>query len=886
MLATRSFARLAAVLSFAYILRGDFFGVPFTALELALLAVLVAYVVEKFVTRESFPDPRRMPYFWPLALLLVAATISVLVAPDKRAAAGIWKAYFLEPILVSIVLWDVLRTTDQVRKLIGAFFTGGIIVSVFELLAFAFAVGVHVPDLAQNPVVIIYNTPNATGLFLGPLLAMAAALILFGDRQERFRGAFFAVFAFPALILSLSRGAWLGLVAASLVLVWQHRHRLAMGGLVVAGVVVAVLIPPIRRRIQHQFDPNDPANSVVTRMHVWGATLKMQSNLRHVIFRDRPVGLQNRHPAVQELRRVQREPDLSPQHLSQLLDRDRAPGPGRVLLAGRRLDPELLVAPPSARPPARLLHRPGGGQRRDLRPWHARRALLQERPGLLDPRPGRDSGRPHAPARMSLAARTARNTALVVAARLVSKVFVFAVVLIVIRSMGQDNYGRFTSLVVYAALVSIVLDLGLRPLFTREVAKDRTRLTPYLNSILSLKLTLALPVLLILFLSISIGLMPLVPYVIPTFALLVATSFANQLRATFYAMGQLRYEGIAIIGESLVLLVAAVSVALLRLPWWYFIWAYAASYTFTVVYAAVIAVLRFDHRFAFDLQWLRLSMLARESLPFGLTFIISTLYFKIDVPILKFFTTFAAVGIYSAAYKYLEAVVFMPQTLMDPIFPALSQIAHENIDRLGGAATKAYKMLAVIGTPMMVVMMVLAAPIIRYTIPGFEKAIPVLQVLALGVLFLFVNNVFLYTLNAMGRQSDSTRLAVISLVVNVALNLVLIPQSSPLYGGYMGAAWATVLTEVGLFIGGWYLLRKHLVALPVISSLKGVLPSGVLCGIGMFGVVLALGPHLWVYALAVVVGMAAYVLGLYATHAFTPEEIALAREATRSLTRR
>jgi O-antigen/teichoic acid export membrane protein len=487
---------------------------------------------------------------------------------------------------------------------------------------------------------------------------------------------------------------------------------------------------------------------------------------------------------------------------------------------------------------------------------------------------------------MTLAARTARSTILVVAARLVSKVFVFAVVLIVIRNMGQENYGRFTSLVVYAALNSIILDLGLRPLFTREVAKDPKRLTPYLNSILSLKLTLAVPVLAVLFVSISFGLTTLVPFVVPTFVLLLATSFANQLRATFYAMGKLGFEGVAIIGESLVLLIAAVAVALLRLPWWYYIWAYAASYMFTVIYAAVIAVTRFGHRFAFDLQWRRLSMLARESLPFALTFIISTLYFKIDVPILKFFTTFAAVGIYSAAYKYLEAVVFVPQTLMDPVFPALAQIAHHNIERLGGAATKAYKMLAVAGVPLTVAMVVLAAPIIHYTIPGFEKAIPVLQVLGLGVLFLFVNNAFLYTLNAMGRQSDSTRLAVVSLVVNVALNLLLIPQPSPIYGGYMGAAWATVLTEVALFIGGWYMLRKHLFALPIISSLRGVLPAGVLCAAAMGGAVLALGPHLLSYAVAVAAGVAAYVAGLLLTHAFTAEELALAREATRSLTRR
>lgn len=489
---------------------------------------------------------------------------------------------------------------------------------------------------------------------------------------------------------------------------------------------------------------------------------------------------------------------------------------------------------------------------------------------------------------MSLAARTFRNTALVVAARLLSKVMVFAVVLIVIRSMGASsgNYGRFTSLVVYSALVSIVADLGLRPLFTREVAKDRSLLTPYLNSILSLKLVLSLPVLVILYIAVSIGLPGLSPYVLPTFALLVATSFSNQLRATFYAAGELRYEAIAIMGESFVLLVAAVLVALGHFPWWSFLWVYTASYGFTAVYAAIIAVRRFDHRFRFDLDFARLSMLARESLPFGLTVVLSTLYFKVDVPILTVFTSYVAVGIYGAAYKYLEAVVFVPQTLMDPIFPALSQLAHAGGDRLESAATKVYKMLAVVGLPVTLGMLVFAAPIIRYTIPGYDRAIPVLQVLAFGVFFLFVNNVFLYTLNAMGRQSDSTRLAVISLVINVALNLVLIPNNNPYIGGYMGAAWATGLTELGLFIGGWIYLRKHLFAMPLVMPLRGVILAGVLCGLVMFGTVFLLGAHLYTYVAAALVGAAAYGGGLVVTHAFTPEELALAREGLRSRTKR
>jgi len=50
--------------------------------------------------------------------------------------------------------------------------------------------------------------------------------------------------------------------------------------------------------------------------------------------------------------------------------------------------------------------------------------------------------------------------------------------------------------------------------------------------------------------------------------------------------------------------------------------------------------------------------------------------------------------------------------------------------------------------------------------------------------------------------------------------------------------------------------------------------------------VLALGPHLLSYTVAIAAGAAAYVAGLLVTHAFTAEELALAREATRSLTRR
>ena len=134
---------------------------------------------------------------------------------------------------------------------------------------------------------------------------------------------------------------------------------------------------------------------------------------------------------------------------------------------------------------------------------------------------------------------------------------------------------------------------------------------------------------------------------------------------------------------------------------------------------------------------------------------------------------------------------------MDPVFPALATLSQGEPERLARGTLKALKMLAAAGLPLTAAIVVLAGPIVNYTIPGFGAAVPVLRVLGAGAVLLFANNVFIYTLNAMGRQRDATRLAAVSLAFNVILNLILIPLPNRAIGGYMGAAIATVLTEVG-----------------------------------------------------------------------------------------
>jgi O-antigen/teichoic acid export membrane protein len=189
--------------------------------------------------------------------------------------------------------------------------------------------------------------------------------------------------------------------------------------------------------------------------------------------------------------------------------------------------------------------------------------------------------------------------------------------------------------------------------------------------------------------------------------------------------------------------------------------------------------------------------------------------------------------------------------------------------RLVFAYEKSYKMLAILGLPLAVGVGVTADSIVHAT-RGFEESIPALRILAPSVALLFVNNAFIYTLTAINRQVDFTRLALFSLVVNVALNLALIPPY-----GYLGAAAASTITEVALFAGGWWLLRRHLAAISILGSIAPVLGSAAAMGIVVYLI------RSWPVAVVIILGAAVYLAALLLTRAINPEEWSIVRSGFR-----
>jgi O-antigen/teichoic acid export membrane protein len=469
-----------------------------------------------------------------------------------------------------------------------------------------------------------------------------------------------------------------------------------------------------------------------------------------------------------------------------------------------------------------------------------------------------------------LASRTLRNSMLVVGARAVAKLAVFVVVVLLWRHLGADHYGRFATMIVYVTLVGIIADLGLQTVFIRDASRDRTVFTRYLGNLLNARLLLSLLALVILAAALRLLSPALFPYTLPAFVLLLTTGYSSLLRAVFYIRGRLGYEAIAIVAESVLLLGLTIVAIEQRATWDAFLWVYAVSYLFTCLFAFGVIRWRWHDRVTVRLDPAFVRRLLAAGLPLALAFTVTTVYAQLDIVLLQLFKNFQLVGWYSAANKYIDAVAWVPQSAMGAVFPALSLLAAGDRRRLVFAYEKSYKMLAILGLPLAVGLGVTADAVVHLT-GGFEQSIPALRILAPSVALLFVNNAFIYTLTAINRQLDFTRLALFTLAVNLVLNLVLIPPY-----GYLGAAAASTITEVALFMGGWWLVRRHLASLAVVGSIARVLASAAIMGIVVYLI------RSWPLAVVIVLGAAVYVVALLGLRALNPEEWSIVRSGFRA----
>ncbi len=199
----------------AYLLRFTIITIPSTLLEAMIIIVFLVWLLKdkpwKNFKKRNFKKRIKYPYYLEIITILIAAWLGLWVAGFSTGALGIFKAYFLEPIMFYIVL--VNRGYINTRKFIWPLALSALVVSLIAIYQ-QFSLGLSLETIMQTKVSSIFSYPNALGLYLGPIIILSFGLFLAYPKRSNLLTSSkkllllsTIVFSFLAIIFARSEGA-------------------------------------------------------------------------------------------------------------------------------------------------------------------------------------------------------------------------------------------------------------------------------------------------------------------------------------------------------------------------------------------------------------------------------------------------------------------------------------------------------------------------------------------------------------------------------------------------------------------------------------------------------------------------------------------------------
>jgi len=197
----------------------------------------------------------------------------------------------------------------------------------------------------------------------------------------------------------------------------------------------------------------------------------------------------------------------------------------------------------------------------------------------------------------------------------------------------------------------------------------------------------------------------------------------------------------------------------------------------------------------FDLRTIKVRVtscrrILKEGLPLILSSVAVILYMRIDQIMIGQFASDAEVGLYSSAVRLAEVFYFIPMLASNLLMPRLMNANDESRESFAARMGQFFRLMAVVGYATAILMTVSAGLVVSIVFGNnYSAAAPMLLVLVWTGLFvnLGIARTAYMTIEGMLKYHPTT--VILALVLNVLLNLMLIPA----YGG-LGAAIATLVS--------------------------------------------------------------------------------------------
>jgi len=458
----------------------------------------------------------------------------------------------------------------------------------------------------------------------------------------------------------------------------------------------------------------------------------------------------------------------------------------------------------------------------------------------------------------------ASNSVIVISAEILSKLIRIVLVVLSARLLGDTNYGKFTFSLAFTTLFLIITDMGIHQLLVRELARKPEMVKKYLANALVIKLFLSLLYLTSVFLIINLANKSSdVVTTVYIFAIYqVFVSFNLFFKSVFQAFQRIKYDAVATLLQTILDTSFGITILLLGGNFQLLASMYLLASFLTLVYCLRIVTTKFSS-LSLEVDFSTVKFFFREGLPFGIIIFFAMMYTYIDSVMLSLMVSDEVVGWYNAAYRLVFAMLVVPTVIRKAVFPALSKFYNESIADFTRLFEETFKVMLFLGVSLAFLISLLAKKIILlFYGKEYVNAAGALRILVWSAALIFSTTVMAYTTRSANRQRFTAKVVGFGAFLNLALNFILIPRYS-----YIGAAFATLITEASTFLFHLIYLSNKLTRLPILKLLFKVFIINIVMG---FFILLFL--HLNVFILSI---FALVVNGVMVgvIHYFTKDEL-------------
>ncbi|MGC9336152.1 MAG: oligosaccharide flippase family protein [Anaerolineae bacterium] len=390
--------------------------------------------------------------------------------------------------------------------------------------------------------------------------------------------------------------------------------------------------------------------------------------------------------------------------------------------------------------------------------------------------------------------RVGKNALARLSAQAWTKLLSLVLVPLVARYEGSTGLGRYMLVTTVVGIISVLSDMGLKTLLTREAASTQTSMEQrtLLGNLLPLRLVLAVGGYLLVMALTWIPFLPVeTRRLLPLGGLmLLPDGFMGMIEALMNGRRRMDMSSGLQMATRLLTVVGAVPALMLNFG--------IQGLLISTLIANVIGVglylsvlWRWELQPNWDVNLTDWRVMLTHAYPFALTGLIAVIYTRLDVVLLSAWQGEAAAGWYSAAYKLWEAFGLVPSSLLDALFPEMARLASTSAGRvtLERLFHRSVPALGISGMAISGVAVFLADEIVYlFYGPGenYIQSIVAFRVLVWAIPAMFLYLLSGHTLYALGRQHRVTGAMLIVGLANITLNLWAIPQWS--YLGVSGVA--------------------------------------------------------------------------------------------------